>query len=84
MSPHVIAPCPLCGSSASLDWTAVAEYGGRAWQSVFVSCDERTGTPCDHNVSIDTDSDRIGGAAQALEAAAVAAWNATASAIQHR
>lgn len=77
-----LLPCPLCGGTASLDWSAAAEYGGRAWQTLHVSCNgDGSNSGCDHAVSLDTDSDRLSGKASQLEAVLARTWNQVAVAL---
>ncbi len=77
-----LLPCPLCGGSANLDWSAAAEYYGRAWQSLHISCNGDGSNPhCDHSVSMDTDSDRLSGKASRLEDVLVRTWNQVAVAM---
>lgn len=77
-----LLPCPMCGGTAALDWSAVAEYYGRAWQTLHVSCSQDGSNPsCDHSVSLDTDSDRLSGKATQLETVLARTWNQVAVAL---
>ncbi len=83
---HAVAlsACPLCGGSASLDWSGVAEYYGRAWQTLHICCNQDGSNPdCDHSVSLDTDSDRLSGKSASLERALSVAWNQAARTLRN-
>lgn len=78
-----LSACPLCGGTSSLDWSAVSEYYGRAWQTLHISCNQDGSNPkCDHSVSLDTDSDGLSGKSAALETALSHAWNQVAQALR--
>ena len=50
-----INKCPMCGSSATIDSSAAAEYYGYAMQSLSISCDDEFEKKCDMSISINAD-----------------------------
>lgn len=53
-----IEPCPVCGGSTSLEWDAVTECYGMAWQTGTLSCNEDGNLKsCWFSVSVTIESD---------------------------
>lgn len=50
-----LAPCPMCGSPATIDSTGSAECYGWEWQTITVACTDTMHKHCGMEVSIQAD-----------------------------
>ena len=68
-----IKPCPMCGSSASMDSTGTAECYGYDWQTLYIDCNDDAKKHCDFNIGVSADFFKID--YSSAESAIIAAWN---------
>lgn len=50
-----ILPCPMCGSAARLDSTAVSECYGKDWQTIYIECTKDKDEYCGMELAINAD-----------------------------
>ena len=66
-----ILPCPMCGSSANLDYTGVLESYGKDWQAVYIQCNKEKDEHCGMDLSLSADFWNIRNAEEQL----INCWN---------
>lgn len=65
-----ILPCPMCGSSAIIDSTAVSE-GYHDWQTIYIECTKEKDEHCGMDLCLSGDFWNIRNAEECL----IEAWN---------
>ena len=66
-----ILPCPMCGSSASIDSTGALECYGKTWQTLYLDCNLEKDKDCGMSLNLQADFWNIRNAQEQL----IKCWN---------